>query len=81
MAQEADKTSLPQVMVKQETLQQLTRETLDPTAMVKNEEWDLDKLDYNVYDKCFIDFRLRVKHEESHDDLFLKKQKLVKTLS
>ena len=81
MAQEADKTSLPQVMVKQETLQQLTRETLDPTAMVKKDEWDLDKLDYSVYDKCFIDSRLRVKHEESHDDLFLKKQKLVKTLS
>ena len=78
MAQEADKTSLPQVMVKQETLQQLTRETLDPTAMVKKDEWDLDKLDYSVYDKCFIDSRLRVKHEESHDDLFLKKTEVTK---
>ena len=75
MAQETDKTSFPQVMVKQETLQQLMGETLDPTAMVKNEEWDLDQLDYNVYEKCFIDFRFKVKQEESHDKLFLKKKK------
>ena len=47
----------------------------NPTAMVNNEEWDLDKLDYNVYEKCFIDFRLKVKQEESHDKLFLKKKK------
>ena len=47
----------------------------NPTAMVNNEEWDLDKLDYNVYEKCFIDFRFKVKQEQSHDKLFLKKKR------
>ena len=75
MAQETDKTSFPQVMLKQETLPQLMGETMDPTTMVNNEEWDLDQLDYNVYEKCFIDFRLRVKQEERHDELFSKKKK------
>ena len=48
----------------------------NPTAMVNNEEWDLDKLDYNVYEKCFIDFRFKVKQEQSHDKLFLKKKEV-----
>ena len=78
MAQETDKTSFPHVMLKQETLPQLMGETMDPTTMVNNEEWDLDQLDYNVYEKCFIDFRLRVKQEERHDELFSKKKEVSK---
>ena len=66
MAQEKDKTWFPQVMVKQETLQEVMGETLDPTAMVKNEECDLDQVNYSIY------HRLRVKQQESHDYLFLK---------
>ena len=72
MAQETDKTWVPQVMVKQETLQEVMGEMLDPTAMVKNEEWDLDQVNYNIYN------RLRVKQEESHDELFLKKTEVSK---
>ena len=78
MAQETDKTSFPHVMLKQETMTQLMGETMDPTTMVNNEEWDLDQLDYNVYEKCFIDFRLRVKQEERHDELFSKKKEVSK---
>ena len=72
MAQETDKTWVPQVMVKQETLQEVMGEMLDPTAMVKNEEWDLDQVNYNIYN------RLGVTQEESHDELFLKKTEVSK---
>ena len=82
MAQETDKTWVPQVMVKQETLQEIMGETLDPTEMVKNQEWDLDQVNYDFYQNSFknqnvydnVDLRVIVKQEERPNELFLKKK-------
>ena len=88
MAQEKKKTWVPQVMVKQETLQQVMGETLDQPEMVKSEECDLDSIRYNFYEKSceysisnvdidIKDFNLTVKQKDSKDEFVLKKNEWI----